>query len=272
MVIQYKMKPFLKWAGGKFKIIDRIQQALPHGKRLIEPFSGSGAVFLNVDFEEYLIADMNADLICLYKQVQAYGEDFVNYASTLFTSDNNTEAAYYELRMEFNTCADHARKSALFVYLNRHCFNGLCRYNAKGAFNVPFGRYARPVFPKIEMLDFHEKSQRVIFEVADFRAVMEKADIGSVVYCDPPYTPLSTTANFSSYTKDGFTADDQQALADCAKKLIARGIPVVISNHDTVLTQSLYAEARIISFDVQRFISGNTGKRNKASELIAIYA
>jgi DNA adenine methylase len=100
---------------------------------------------------------------------------------------------------------------------------------------------------------------------------MEQADAGSVVYCDPPYAPLTTTANFSSYTKDGFTLNDQQALADCAKKLIARGIPVVISNHDTALTQSLYAEAKITSFDVQRYISSNAGNRNKAAELIAFY-
>lgn len=265
------MKPFLKWAGGKYKIIDRIQQVLPNGRRLIEPFAGSGAVFLNIDFEEYLIADINADLINLYQQVQEHGEEFISYASALFTQENNTETAFYNLRCEFNSCTDIARKSALFVYLNRHCFNGLCRYNSKGQFNVPFGRYSNPVFPTVEMLNFHEKSKRTVFEVADFKTVMEKADIGSVIYCDPPYAPLTTTANFSSYTKQGFTLSDQQALADHAQKLVARGIPVVISNHDTEQTQLLYAKARIISFNVQRFISSNTKNRHKAAELIALY-
>ena len=265
------MKPFLKWAGGKYKIIDRIQRALPNGRRLIEPFAGSGAVFLNTDFEEYLLADINEDLINLYKQVQEHGKEFVSYASVLFAPENNTETAFYDLRAEFNTCTDIARKSALFVYLNRHCFNGLCRYNSKGQFNVPFGRYTNPVFPTVEVLNFHEKSKRAVFEVADFKAIMEKADIGSVVYCDPPYAPLTTTANFSSYTKDGFTLDDQQALADCAQKLAARGIPVVISNHDTELTQLLYAKAKITSFNVQRFISSNINNRNAAAELIALY-
>ena len=124
------MKPFLKWAGGKYKIIDKIQKSLPNGRRLIEPFVGSGAVFLNIDFEEYLLADINSDLINLYKQVQEHGKDFANYASALFKPENNTQTAFYDLRAEFNACTDVARKSAIFVYLNRHCFNGLCRYNS----------------------------------------------------------------------------------------------------------------------------------------------
>ena len=265
------MKPFLKWAGGKYKIIDKIQKSLPNGRRLIEPFVGSGAVFLNIDFEEYLLADINSDLINLYKQVQEHGKDFANYASALFKPENNTQTAFYDLRAEFNACTDVARKSAIFVYLNRHCFNGLCRYNSKGQFNVPFGRYANPTFPAVEMLNFHEKSKRAVFEVADFKDIMGRADIGSVVYCDPPYAPLTATANFSSYTKDGFTLDDQQALADCAQKLAAREIPVVISNHDTELTQILYAKAKITSFNVQRFISSNAKNRNAAAELVALY-
>jgi DNA adenine methylase len=265
------MKPFLKWAGGKYKIINRIQQAIPSGKQLIEPFAGSGAVFLNIEFEEYLIADTNSDLINLYKQIQTHGEDFSAYASSLFTPGNNTETAFYELRAEFNSCTDIARKSAIFIYLNRHCFNGLCRYNSKGQFNVPFGRYSKPNFPSIEILNFHKKSQRAIFENSDFKTIMEKASIESVVYCDPPYAPLTPTANFSSYTKDGFTLDDQQELANYAKKLSAHGIPVIISNHDTELTRSLYKEAKITFFDVQRFISSNSSNRNKAAELIALY-
>lgn len=265
------MQPFLKWAGGKYKIMDRILKTLPKGRRLIEPFAGSGAVFLNADFEEYLITDINSDLITLYQQIQANGKDFIAYASTLFTPENNVESAYYALRAEFNACTEPARRSALFVYLNRHCFNGLCRYNSRGQFNVPFGRYLQPAFPQIAMLNFHEKSKHAVFEVADFKTVMEKAEVGSVVYCDPPYAPLTTTANFSSYTQDGFTLADQQALADCAKRLTVRGIPVVISNHDTAFTRSIYAEAKITSFEVQRFISRDANNRNKAAELLACY-
>jgi DNA adenine methylase len=265
------MKPFLKWAGGKYKIIDRVLDALPKGEQLIEPFAGSGAVFLNAEYDEYLIADTNADLINLYKQIQTEGREFVTYAAALFLAENNTEVAYYNFREEFNACTDVARRSALFIYLNRHCFNGLCRYNSKGGFNVPFGRYAKPAFPEKEILNFYEKSKRAIFEIADFKLTMSKASKRSVVYCDPPYAPLTVTSNFSDYTSSGFDFTDQQALADSAKNLTSRGIPVVISNHDTEFTRFIYEDAKILSFDVQRFISSDAKNRNKAAELMACY-
>lgn len=265
------MKPFLKWAGGKYKIIDRILKELPKGDLLVEPFAGSGAVFLNTDYDNYLIADVNADLINLYKLIQEEGRDFVKYASTLFLPKNNTEEAYYLFRDEFNGCSNISRKSALFVYLNRHCFNGLCRYNSKGGFNVPFGRYVNPIFPEKEILNFHEKSKRAIFEISDFRNTMNKATKNSVVYCDPPYAPLTLTSNFSSYTSGGFDLADQMALADSAKKLTSVGIPVIISNHDTQFTRDLYIDAKIKGFNVQRFISSSANNRCKAPELIACY-
>lgn len=265
------MKPFLKWAGSKYRIIDRILDTLPKGNRLIEPFAGSGAVFLNTDFNDYLIADSNSDLINLFKQIQMDGADFIGYASTLFTPENNTDAAFYVLRSEFNECLEPARKSALFIYLNRHCFNGLCRYNSKGKFNVPFGRYTKPVFPEEAMLNFYGKSKRAVFETADFKSTMDKANTGSIIYCDPPYAPLTVTANFSAYTQLGFSLSDQQALADYAKKLSARGIPVAISNHNTKFTQSIYSGAKITFFEVQRFISSDANNRNRAAELLALY-
>ena len=265
------MKPFLKWAGGKYKIINRILEVLPKGHQLIEPIAASGAVFLNTNYKEYLIADSNADLITLYKQIQEGGNSFIDFASELFTPKNNTEDAFYALREEFNHISDPSKKSAIFIYLNRHCFNGLCRYNSKGIFNVPFGRYSSPSFPKAEILNFYQKSEHAVFEVSDFRNTMAKASKESVVYCDPPYAPLTTTANFSAYTQDGFNAGDQEALAKCAKELSSNGIPVIISNHDTIYTRNIYSDAAIVSFDVQRFISSKANARGKAAELIALY-
>lgn len=151
------MKPFLKWAGSKYKIMDRILDTLPKGQRLIEPFAGSGAVFLNTDFDEYLIADSNEDLINLFQLMQNHGDEFISYGTTFFTSENNTELAFYKLRSEFNECLDPVKKSALFIYLNRHCFNGLCRYNSKGKFNVPFDRYAKPTFSSESISKFTKK-------------------------------------------------------------------------------------------------------------------
>ncbi len=109
------MKPFLKWAGSKCKIIDRIVESLPKGKMLIEPFAGSGAVFLNTDFDAYLIADTNVDLINLFKQIQSHGDEFISYGTTFFTPQNNTESAFYTLRNEFNECIDPVKKSVLFL-------------------------------------------------------------------------------------------------------------------------------------------------------------
>lgn len=265
------MKPFLKWAGSKYKIIDRVLDALPAAEKLVEPFVGSGAVFLNAKYKSFLLADTNADLINLFKQVQVSGANFVDYAIELFKPENNTEESFYRLRQEFNDCADSRRRSALFVYLNRHCFNGLCRYNSKGLFNVPFGRYSKPAFPTAEVLYFHEKSQYAEFLLADFRTVMRDVKNGSVVYCDPPYAPLSPTSNFSDYTQDGFSQSDQEGLASAAIELRARGIPVVISNHDTEFTRNIYASAAISKFDVQRFISSNASNRTKAAELLATF-
>jgi DNA adenine methylase len=265
------MKPFLKWAGGKYRLVDRIQTALPAGNRLIEPFVGSGAVFLNTSYSTNLLADSNPDLINLFKFLQKEGQEFINYCSSFFIPENNNELIYYQFRKEFNSTSDIRKKSALFVYLNRHCFNGLCRYNSKGGFNVPFGRYSKPAIPVKDMFAFHKKSSQAIFEVADFRATMEQAKKGDVVYCDPPYVPLSATSSFTSYAKGGFGQQEQNDLADMAKKLQSRGVAVIISNHDTAYTNEVYQTAEIIKFNVQRFISSDTKNRNAVGELLAVF-
>jgi DNA adenine methylase len=265
------MKPFLKWAGGKYRIIDKIRAALPPGNRLIEPFAGSGSVFLNMDYPDNLIADANADLINLFQHVQSGGKEFIEYCQQFFVSGNNQPDAFYHLREEMNTTSDLQLKAALFIYLNRHCFNGLCRYNGKGEFNVPFGRYTKPMLPEPELLNFWSKSQAAKFEVADFANTMNRAEPGDVVYCDPPYVPLTATANFSDYTKEKFGLHEQRKLADLAGELMHQGVSVVISNHDTEFTRSVYSAAKIDAFDVQRFISRDADNRNKVGELLAIF-
>lgn len=264
-------RPFLKWAGGKFKIIDKILTELPKGRRLIEPFVGSGAVFLNAPYKQFILADINKDLIDLFTFVQQEGHEFADYASKLFMPENNQADVFYELRTEFNTTTDERRKAALFIYLNRHCFNGLYRCNSKGNFNVPFGRYKKPSFPYDSILSFCEKSQQATFLHQDFLQTMDMAQHGDVVYCDPPYAPLSSTASFSDYTAAGFSLEQQQQLAEKAKKLSQRGVRVIISNHDTPFTREIYHEATIVEFDVQRFISSKTSQRKKAPELVACF-
>jgi DNA adenine methylase len=155
--------------------------------------------------------------------------------------------------------------------LNKHCFNGLCRYNSKGGFNTPYGKYKKPYFPEKEMYEFYERSKKAVFQKADFLQTMRSAKSGDVVYCDPPYVPLSKTANFTSYSAGGFGEEQQLLLARAAEKLKARGVTVIISNHDTKFTAKAYQAARIHRFDVQRFISCNGGNRGKAKEVLAVF-
>jgi DNA adenine methylase len=251
--------------------VERIRRILPEGKRLIEPFAGAAAVFMNTDYASALLSDSNADLISLYSVLKEEGEQFARYCGSLFVPENNVPEAYYALRDEFNSTHNKRRKAALFLYLNRHGYNGLCRYNAKGLFNVPVGRYVKPYFPAEEMLAFHAKAQRAEFQVADFRDVMRQARPGDVVYCDPPYVPLSRTANFTGYGKAGFSEDDQCELVRISEELAEHGVPVVISNHDTSFTVHAYRNAQITRFPVQRFISRNGQNRGRAGELLALF-
>lgn len=265
------MRPFLKWPGNKYQIIRHIKLLLPEGNRLVEPFVGSGSVFLNTDYPEYLLADNNNDLIQLYITLQREGISFIEYCRSFFVPENNQETKYYSFRNLFNETRDPCLKSALLIYLNRHGYNGLVRYNNRGWYNVPFGQYKKPYFPANEMKYFWAKSQQAIFRRADFTDTMTKARQGDVVYCDPPYVPLSFTSNFTSYSSGGFTINQQQELAALAERLSGRGIPVLISNHDTEFTAEAYKNAQVTKLRVRRFISCEGANRCKVDEILALF-
>lgn len=266
------IRPFLKWPGGKYRLVDRIRALLPQGKQLIEPFVGGGAVFLNTNFEHYILNDANQDLITLYKTLQKEGASFIEECRLFFTKKYNKEKQYYKCRTKFNACTDPILRSMLFLYLNRHGYNGLCRYNAgKGAFNVPFGSYIKPYFPEKEMLHFHEKAKRAVFVCEDFVETLKKAKKGSVVYGDPPYVPLTATANFTGYQARGFSLLEQEVLANWAKKLASKGIPVLLSNHSNNFTHKIYNDARVEEFAAQRSISCKIALRQPVLELLALY-
>jgi DNA adenine methylase len=265
------VRPFLKWAGNKYRILDRIKRHLPDGNRLIEPFAGSGALFLNTDYKKNLLTDSNADLIELYNILKQEGESFINLARRYFIADNNRAERYYELRDRFNACSDPHQRAALFIYLNRHGYNGLCRYNKKGGYNVPFGRYMRPYFPERELLQFSHKARHAEFRRQSFEQTLKQARPGDVVYCDPPYVPLSSSANFTSYSADSFDLQLQSRLAELAQQTADRGIPVLISNHRTPFTREIYKTSEQEHFSVRRFISCNGKKRTMAGEMLALF-
>ncbi|HCE1619762.1 TPA: Dam family site-specific DNA-(adenine-N6)-methyltransferase [Vibrio parahaemolyticus] len=267
-----KQRAFLKWAGGKYGLVEDIQRHLPPARKLVEPFVGAGSVFLNTDYDHYLLADINPDLINLYNLLKERPEEYISEAKRWFVAENNRKEAYLSIRAEFNKTDDVMYRSLAFLYMNRFGFNGLCRYNKKGGFNVPFGSYKKPYFPEAELEFFAEKAKKATFVCEGYPETFRRARKGSVVYCDPPYAPLSNTANFTSYAGNGFTLDDQAALADMAERMATeRGIPVLISNHDTTLTRRLYHGADLSVVKVKRTISRNGSGRNKVDELLALF-
>ncbi|MEQ8175420.1 MAG: Dam family site-specific DNA-(adenine-N6)-methyltransferase [Syntrophomonadaceae bacterium] len=266
------MRPFLKWPGNKYNIVEAIRGRLPAGNRLVEPFVGSGAVFLNTDYSRYLLNDNNPDLINLYKILQKEGEPFIQYCRTFFTPENNASDKYYEFRTLFNRTDDQRLKSALLIYLNRHGYNGLVRYNLHHELNVPFGDYKKPYFPYKELLFFYNKTKKAVFTCDDFSKTMAGARPGDVLYCDPPYVPLSITASFTTYSAGGFSLERQKELALMAEELSGRGIPVLVSNHDTDFTNRVYQNADIQRLLVQRLISCDGENRKKVGEVLALFA
>ncbi|MGR5269799.1 Dam family site-specific DNA-(adenine-N6)-methyltransferase [Vibrio astriarenae] len=267
-----KQRAFLKWAGGKYGLVEDIQRHLPDARKLVEPFVGAGSVFLNTDFDQYLLADINPDLINLYNLLKTDPELYISESKRWFTPENNRKEAYLDIRAQFNQTDDVMYRSLAFLYMNRFGFNGLCRYNKKGGFNVPFGSYKKPYFPEKELEFFAEKAKKATFVCEGYVETFKRARKGCVVYCDPPYAPLSNTANFTSYAGNGFSLDDQAALADISEKTaLERDIPVLISNHDTTLTRRLYHGAELNVVKVKRTISRNGAGRNKVDELLALY-
>lgn len=281
--ISPNIRPFIKWPGNKYRLLNIILNKLPKGKILIEPFLGSGAVFLNTNYEYYILSDANKDLINLYKILQNYGKEFIEFCNKFFTNSNNNVLQYYKLREQFNNTSfeqEPFTKTALFLYLNRHGYNGLCRYNKNNKFNVPFGNHKNPRLPHEAMQIFAIKAKRAKFLYRDFldtfstvqRSYKNHRLDNVVIYCDPPYAPISATANFTAYQPGGFTQDKQEILAKTAIKLSQIGIPVLVSNHLTVFTRKIYQKAtEIITFPVRRMISCDITNRNCVTEMLALF-
>ena len=274
--MQEKQRAFLKWAGGKYRlaqaISDYLPPSIPQGACFVEPFVGAGSVFLNMDFERYLLADINPDLINLFNAVKNDVERYIQHAQALFSHEKaNSKAFYLERRAEFNASKDEFQRSVLFLYLNRFGFNGLCRYNQKRGYNVPFGRYKTHYFPEKELRFFAEKALKAEFICADFEQVfnrLQKQPDQYVVYCDPPYAPLQQDTNFTQYAGGGFSLEQQKRLADLAREIDS---PVLISNHDTEFTRKIYQGAKFKTLQVNRSIGQKSESRGKVSELLALF-
>ena len=270
-------RPFLKWPGGKARILKILAPHMTFNKILVEPFVGAGSVFLNFPFENYVLNDINSDLINLFNLIKKDSKKFIKAAQKFFIADYNCAQWYYQLRSQFNLSTIALERAILFLYLNKHGYNGLCRYNAKGLYNVPFGSYKHVSFPEKEIQSFVLKSKNTHFSQLSFEPFFESIKTQYdpkhlTIYCDPPYAPLSKTANFTNYTAQKFSLEAQQRLSDLALQLSQKGATVIISNHDTPFTRQLYKKAKMISFPVQRGISCKSNSRIKVNELLAVYS
>lgn len=274
------IKSPIKWAGGKTRVMPELKKHLPKADCLIEPFVGSGTVFMNTDYQRYILCDTNSALINFFLALRDSTEELIAVAKNIF-SNGNISDSYYEERTLFNhmswddECANDyvVRWAASFLYLNRHCYNGLYRINRDGGFNVPFGRYEKPYFPETEMRLFAEKARdtHALFLCRDFRASIPHAAKNrpeSVIYCDPPYIPTSQTANFTAYGKP-FTLDDHRALVATLvavnRQYATRSI---ISNSDTTETREIYSAFNLHSLSVRRSVSAKS--RDMAGEVIGV--
>ncbi|ECC6170381.1 Dam family site-specific DNA-(adenine-N6)-methyltransferase [Salmonella enterica] len=265
-------RPFLKWAGGKYSLLPELDRLIPAGKRLIEPFVGGGSVFLNSDkHERFLLADINADLINLYQMLAVVPDSVIAEAMKAFRHLNDAEN-YTVIREAFNAWQLNAiERAAAFLYLNRHCFNGLMRYNLDGFFNVGWGKYKAPYFPEKELMAFRKKSSACVFMTAGFERTLRLAGDGDVVYCDPPYEPMPGTAGFTSYASGGFSWDSQVALAESCVAAHQRGAKVFISNSTAPRVIELYEQHgfTLHRVNARRSISSKGSTRETANDIVA---
>ncbi|EDH1073205.1 Dam family site-specific DNA-(adenine-N6)-methyltransferase [Salmonella enterica subsp. diarizonae] len=265
-------RPFLKWAGGKYSLLPELDRLIPAGKRLIEPFVGGGSVFLNSDkHERFLLADVNADLINLYQMLAVVPDSVIGEAIKAFRHLNDVEN-YTAIREAFNAQQLNApERAAAFLYLNRHCFNGLMRYNLDGFFNVGWGKYKAPYFPEEEIRAFRKKSRACVFMTAGFERTLRLAGDGDVVYCDPPYEPIPGTTGFTSYASGGFSWDSQVALAESCVAAHQRGAKVFISNSTAPRVIELYERHgfTLHRVNARRSISSKGSTRETANDIVA---
>ncbi|MDC9615484.1 Dam family site-specific DNA-(adenine-N6)-methyltransferase [Xenorhabdus khoisanae] len=265
-------RPFLKWAGGKYAVLKQILHRLPHRNRLIEPFVGGGAVFLNAGgFERYLLADINRDLINLYQVATTSNEVLIDKAECFF-KQNKCQEAFLDVRAKFNAMSyTSLERAAAFLYLNRHCFNGLTRYNRNGKYNVAYGRYKKPpYFPKAELTHFASIAPRCEFSHAHYSDTIRRAGAGDVIFCDPPYEPLPDTTGFTNYVAGGFTFQDQCTLANELVHAHQRGAHIVMTNSSAPKIREMYESLRfkIHPLNARRTISCKSATRGAISDLI----
>ncbi len=287
-------KPFLKWAGGKTQLISQIEKALPaniHSKNFtyIEPFVGSGAVLFWMlnnfpNLQKAVINDINQDLINTYRTIASHPKELISILETLQNEFHDLEGKeedkkeyYYQKRDLFNKRKEEqSGQAALFIFLNRACFNGLYRVNRKNEYNVPMGSYKRPtICDKENIVAVSRAIQKVEILCGDYQETLQWAEENSLFYFDPPYKPLSQTSSFNSYAKEEFNDQEQIRLRDFCRKLDFLNHTWILSNSDVKgsdendnFFDNLYSDFIIQRVSARRSINSNAEKRGALNELL----
>jgi DNA adenine methylase len=265
-------RPFLKWVGGKSQLLAEITQRIPQRYgRYFEPFVGGGAVFFSERPRKAVLIDVNEELANAYTVVR----DDVDGLIKALRRHRYEKEYYYKIRNADRLPSfagwDPVKRAARLIFLNKTCFNGLYRVNSKGQFNVPIGTYSNPTIVDAENLRACSQALAgVDIRHASFLTVEKLAKAGDFVYFDPPYAPLTMTSNFTSYSKDGFGAEEQQALRDLCLRLDKKGVSFLLSNSDAPLIRELYHKKkfRLATVYAARAVNSKGAKRGKIPELL----
>jgi len=262
-------KPFVKWAGGKGQLLDELTKNLSEFRNYHEPFVGGGALFFRLDaigkITNAYLNDSNKDLMNAYKVIKENVDSLIKELTS--EKYQNKKEIYYRIRAE--EPEDEVKRAARFIYLNKTAYNGLYRVNSKGKFNVPFGKYANPTICDAHNLRLvsHALQKAELF-CEDFSMVLKYAQKEDLVYLDPPYFPLTKTANFTGYTPECFTRKDQDRLHEVFKQLDSKGCFVMLSNSYQPYIEGLYQEFKPEIVYAARAISCKAEGRGKIKELL----
>lgn len=287
------VKPFIKWAGGKNQLLNELVKKLPFENynnitKYAEPFVGGGAVLFyilnNYNIKEVYISDINSKLIVTYKMIKKNVDELIikleKIQEEYLRLDENSRKIYYlEKRKEFNLSnLNDIDIATLFIFLNKTCFNGLYRVNKKGEFNVPMGKYKKPLICDRENLkQVSNKLKNVRIICGDYKKSIKFIDSDTFVYFDPPYRPINITSSFTAYTKDSFTDNEQIELAKYIDKLTEKGAKIMLSNSDPknvnkndAFFDELYNKYNIFRVKAKRTINSNASSRGEIDELVII--
>ncbi len=273
-----KMGPFVKWAGGKTQLLEKLHDRVPNSySTYYEPFIGGGALLWHEKPRKAVISDVNEQLINLYQQLQIDPRSVIRAVGRI--DEGPCDKDYYlKMRDAYNAkIRNHeldAECAGLMIWINKHCFNGLYRVNSKGLFNVPYNNKQTGKSideANLMSIGFYLANSDVSILCQDFEETCEDVKKGDFVYFDSPYIPVSETADFTDYTKDGFSYDDHVRLAKLYRRLDSIGAKVMLSNHDVPLVYELYEGFKIESVEVKRFINSDASKREGKEVIITNY-